>query len=283
MIDRAKVPRRIPAPESWEQKPSMLGGIHERSRLGLSEDEWTELRATFYGMCGLLDHQFGLVLDALKETGHYDDTAVFFFSDHGTFLGEYGLVSVNQNTFEDVITRVPMIVKPPAGVPVKPGVSHALVELIDFPATVEDLVGIEPHHTHFGRSLVPLLTGQEEEHRDAVFCEGGRLTGETHCKELEYLPGHEDPEDFYYPRLSLQAGDGPEHTKAVMCRTARHKYVYRLCEKDEFYDLDDDPMELTNRIDDPARAEDVRAMKDRLLRFFVETGDVVPTEPDLRE
>jgi arylsulfatase A-like enzyme len=282
MIDRSKVPPRIPTPESWEHKPSMLKGICRNSRLDLSEEEWTELRATFYAMCSLVDHQFGLVVETLKEIGRYDETAIFFFSDHGVFLGDYGIVSVNQNTFEDVITRVPLLVKPPADVPVRPGVSDALVELVDFPATVEDLLGIEPHHTHFGRSLVPVLTGESKEHRDAVFCEGGRLKEEDHCKELEYPPGHTDPENFYYPRLILQAGDGPEHTKAVMCRTRRHKYNYRLYEDDEFYCLDDDPMELNNRIGDPACALDIASMKERLLRFYVETCVAVPRTPDSR-
>jgi arylsulfatase A-like enzyme len=49
-----------------------------------------------------------------------------------------------QNTFEDCLTRVPLLIKPPAWVPVKPRISEALVELIDFPATVEALTGIKP-------------------------------------------------------------------------------------------------------------------------------------------
>ena len=85
-------------------------------------------------------HQFGLVVQALQEAGIYDDTAIFFFSDHGDFTGDYGLVEKTQNTFEDCLTRVPFIVKPPASVPIQPGVSQALVELIDFPATVEELM-----------------------------------------------------------------------------------------------------------------------------------------------
>jgi arylsulfatase A-like enzyme len=282
MIDRSKVPPRVPEPESWDGLPSIIKGIRENSRIEISEEEWTESRAVYYGMCSRLDHQFGLVVDALKERGKYDDTAIFFFSDHGTFVGDYGIASVNQNTFQDVITRVPMIVKPPAGVPVKPGLRDALVELVDFPATVEELVGIEPEHSHFGRSLLPLIAGEAEEHRDAVFCEGGRLAGEEQCKEKEYLPGHEDPNDFYYPRLILQAGDGPEHTKAVMCRTKTHKYVYRLYEDDEFYLLEEDPDELNNRIHDPACAADAAAMKDRMLTFFLETCDTVPRGTDKR-
>jgi arylsulfatase A-like enzyme len=280
MIDREKIPARIPAPEDWSEKPSLLKGIYERQRMqGWTEKRWTELRAVYYGMCARVDRQFGMLMDALREAGMYDDTAVFFFSDHGDFTGDYGLVEKTQNTFEDCLTRVPFIVKPPAWVPVKPRVSDALVELIDMPATVEALTGIKPRHTHFGRSLLPLLAGDTEEHRDAVFCEGGRLHGETHCMEKE---GMQTTTFLYWPRVGLQWEEGPEHTKAVMCRTKQLKYVRRFYESDELYDLRSDPSEQHNRIDDPSLSGELAALKERLLDFYIETSDVVPHDPNRR-
>ncbi len=282
MIDRSKVPPRAPTPDDWSGKPSILRGISERQNLrGWTEERWTELRATYYGMCARVDHLFGMLLQGLKEAGIYDDTAIFFLSDHGDFTGDYGLVEKTQNTFEDCLTRVPFIVKPPAGVPVRPGVREGLVELTDLIATVESLTGIEPHHTHFGRSLLPLLAGECVEHRDAVFCEGGRLHGETHCMELQSTSGQR-PEGIYWPRLSLQREEGPCHTKAVMIRTREFKYVRRLYESDELYDLRSDAQELHNRIDDPSLADVLCELKERLLTFYLETGDVVPHDTDSR-
>lgn len=281
-IDRDAIPPRVLPPEDWAGKPSILRGIAERQHLsGWSEERWTELRATYYGMCARVDHQFGLVLHALREAGLYDDTAVFFFSDHGDFTGDYGLVEKTQNTFEDCLTRVPLLIKPPANVPVRPRVCDALVELIDVPATIEALTGITPRHTHFGRSLLPLISGETEEGRDAVFCEGGRLHGEIHCMERESV-NVQSPAGLYWPRLSLQQSEGPEHTKAVMCRTHDFKYVQRLYESDELYDLRSDPGERHNRIDDPALADARTRLRDRLLRFYLETTDVVPHDPDRR-
>ena len=60
------------------------------------------------------------------------------------------------------------------------------------------------------------------------------------------------------------------------------KYVYRLYEKDELYDLDKDPMELDNRVDDPQYADILTNMKLRMLQFMVETGDIVPDRKDIR-
>lgn len=283
LIDRSRLPPRASAPEGWTGKPSLLRGIWERQRLQtLSEERWTELRAVYYGMCARVDHHFGMVMDALREAGIYDDTAVFVFADHGDFTGDYGLVEKTQNTFEDCLTRVPFVIKPPAATPVQPRVSRALVELIDFPATAEALAGITPAHTHFGRSLLPVLAGESDELRDAVFCEGGRLRGETHCAEFGMHGEPASPDGRYWPRLVLQQGDGPEHGKAVMCRTQRFKYVRRLCEADELYDLEKDPRELRNLAGEPECAEILAKMKERMLRWYVETCDAVPHRLNLR-
>lgn len=281
-IDRASLPPRIPTPPEWQGKPSILKGIyHNQGMQSWSEARWDELRAAYYGMCARLDTQVGLLLDALRQAGLYDDTAVFMFSDHGDFTGDYGLVEKTQNTFEDCLVRVPFIVKPPAQTACQPGVRSSLVELVDFRATVEALTGLPPHYTHFGRSLLPLISGETLEHRDAVFCEGGRLHGEQHCMETQAVD-QQSPSGLYYPRLVLQRSEGPEHTRAFMCRTDRYKYVKRLYETDELYDLVSDPGELHNRVDDPSLAPVLAQLKERLLDHLVETADVVPWEDDKR-
>jgi arylsulfatase A-like enzyme len=160
-------------------------------------------------------------------------------------------------------------------------VSDALVELIDFPATVEALTGIVPGHDHFGRSLLPVLAGETDVHRDAVFCEGGRRHGERQCMELE-SESSQVPTGLYWPRVELQTSEGPEHSKAIMCRTQAYKYVRRLYEQDELYDLRADPQEMVNRVDDPALAGVLAQLKERLLTHYQETCDVVPHETDRR-
>lgn len=284
MIDRAKLPPRIPAPRDWAGKPSILKGIHDGQHLdSWTEDRWRELRATYYAMCARVDHQLGTLIEALKNRGIYDDCWLFFFSDHGDFTGDYGLVEKTQNTFEDCLIRVPLVIKPPKAFPLrKAGLNNALVELVDFPATVHDITGINPRYTQFGRSLLPLLRGERETHRDAVFCEGGRLRGEEQAMEKQSLRPDAST-DLYYPRIRLQTTDeGPYHTKAATCRTTRYKYTRRLYEQDEFYDLAGDPAELHNVIAEPGHARAVQALKDRMLGWYMETADEVPWDSDSR-
>ena len=85
-----------------------------------------------------MDAQFGLLCDALKRTGQYDNSAIFVLSDHGDFAGYYDLPEKVQNSFEDCLTRVPLLIKPPKGESVDPGIADSIVELVDFYATVMD-------------------------------------------------------------------------------------------------------------------------------------------------
>ncbi|WP_211296362.1 sulfatase/phosphatase domain-containing protein [Paenibacillus donghaensis] len=136
------------------------------------------------------------------------------------------------------------------------------------PYAVED-----PWHSAVDRSLLPKRI-HAAEHRDAVFCEGGRLHGELHCNES--TPYNEDPHSLYWPRGEMQRSEGAEHTKATMIRTKRFKYVCRFYEKDELYDLLNDPGETVNVIDDNSQAAELAFLKERMLDFYQETCDTVP-------
>ena len=273
--------------DNWQDKPSLLSGLREGQGLrDWSEARWRELRATYYGMCARVDHQFGMLVEALRDTGRYDDSALFMFSDHGDFTGDYGLVEKTQNTFQDCLARVPFIVKPPANVPTAAGVRDQLVELVDFPATVYDFAAVDCGYWHFGRSLAALLGQPGAGHRDAVFAEGGRLHGEVQASERESLSA-DTALGLYSPRVKLQGrevgeGGALPHTKATMCRTERMKYVRRAFESDELYDLANDPGETRNVIADPAYRDDALRLKERLLTWYMETCDVVPSVTDQR-
>ncbi len=276
-ISRDSLPPRRTDVEKLQSKPSMLQGIRSKQQLtGWSEEQYNELRAVYLGMVERFDHQFGLVKDKLKEWNLYDDTSIFVFSDHGDYTGDYGITEKVQNCFENPVSNVPLLIKPASRFPVQPGESRVLAELVDLPATFAHMAGFTLDYTQFGRSLLDAVAGAPV-HKDAVFCEGGRIHGETQAME-----GGHGPKSPYWPRLSTQCEEGPEHTKAAMIRMDHFKYVMRLYEKDEFYDLEKDPMELHNAIDLPEYQDQIQNMRMRLLRFYMETGDVVPDRRDPR-
>lgn len=280
LIDRSRLAARLPTPAPGQQG-AMLDGIRQRQHLhGWDEARWDEVRAVYLGMCAETDHWLGNIEAQLRASGLWDDALVVVTSDHGDFTGDYGLVEKNQNSFQDCLTRVPLVIKPPARSAVAPRVSEALVELVDLPATMYEVAGLTPRHTHFGRSLMPLVRGACDRHREAVFCEGGRLPGEVCAMEREAV-ADQQPTGLYWPRLSLQHDDRA-HGKAVMVRSERFKYVYRASEEHELYDLAEDPGECRNRIRDPALARELDGLRGQLLDHFVATADVVPWNTDRR-
>ncbi len=277
MIDRTKLPERRLDVEKLQDKPGMLYRIREKQELNnWTEQQYDELRATYLAMVSQFDEHYGILSDKLKASGLYDDTSIFVFSDHGDYTGDYGIVEKVQNCFEDPISNIPLIVKPSGSYNVEARITPALVELLDLPATICEIAGIDLGYTQFGKSLVHTFSG-DDEHKDAVFCEGGRLHGEVQAME-----GGHGPKSQYWPRLSTQCEEGPQHTKACMIRMGNLKYTYRLYEKDELYDLDKDPMELRNAIDDPAYSERLTEMKGRLLQYYMQTADYVPVKRDAR-
>lgn len=281
-IDRAKLPPRIPA-DACSGKAKILAELRKYTHMEeYTEDDWNELRAVYLAMCMKVDEQFGRLIQALKEEGIYDDCAIFFLSDHGDFAGDYDLVEKAQNSFEDCLTKVPFLVKPPKDYPIDPGISDALVELVDFYATAMEYAGVQPSHTHFGRSLTPVLKDRNLEIRTEVFCEGGRLPGELHCDEYHSCgPDGPSSSSSYWPKMVAQTDD-EAHAKGIMMRDRRYKYISRTLGNDELYDLLEDPHEMVNRIDDPTLAFQLIKMQRDMLKWLETTADIVPFEEDQR-
>lgn len=280
LIDESKLQERIPASTQEDKKPSMEYALRKDMELEkLSEEQFREIRKTYLAMCAKVDDYVGRVVKALKDSGRYDNAAIFFFSDHGDFTGDYSLVEKAQNLFPNCITNVPFLVKPPKGYSIDKGVNNSLVELIDFYATATDFAKVEPDHTHFGKSLVPAIADKTVPHREYAFCEGGRLMSEAHCTEqVENYFGVKA--DEYEPRIKIQQRPTGEHTKAVMICSKDYKYVMRLYEKDEFYVLEKG--ERHNEIDNPDYANIIAKMREAILKWYMETCDIVPFEADSR-
>lgn len=281
-IDRTKLPKRIKL-EDCKDKAPILYKINELQNMKeCDEEDWDNIRQTYLAMCSKVDDQVGRLIKALKDKGIYDNCAIFFISDHGDFAGDYSLVEKNQNTFEDALTRVPFIIKPPKGYKVDPGVSPAFAELVDFYATVMDMAKVTPSHTHFGRSLVPNIADRELKGRDFVTSEGGREKGEIHCDEF-HQNGKDGPSigNDYYPKMAAEKEDDL-HDKGIMIRDEHFKYISRSRTKDELYDLDKDPNEMVNEIDNPKYKEVIIDMKEKLLKWLQQTADIVPYQIDSR-
>lgn len=279
-IDPNRLPPRWPAPARDHAALDHLRRVYEADRL--SEADWLQIKRVYYAMCCKIDDLFGRVVAALKARGVYDNTLIVFFSDHGDFTGDYSLPEKTHHSLQDCLLRVPLLVKPPTGVDVAPGVRSSLVELVDFCPTVYDFLGVDPGYDVQGKSLRASLAGDDRPTRPCVFAEVGSRAGE---KAFLNADVHAMPPDSFY---SMQARASHEaHRRgsyAVSARSLDYKYIRRGYEAHhELYDLRQDPGELQNLHGQPAYAQVEREMADRLLEHFIQTADVLPHDVDSRQ
>jgi len=244
-------------PEELATKP-VYQSIDHRTAYGgkaglpfadMSDHDHRLVRAAYWAMCDLIDHQVGRMLEALERTGQRDSTVVIFMSDHGEMLGDHGIYLKGPYFYEPAI-RVPLIV---AG----PGVARgrrigALTELVDIAPTLLDVARLPAHAGMQGRSLWPVLGSAGEAGR------GPR--DDVYCEYYNAMPWHRDPAPH-----------------ATMVRSHRHKLVaFHGQGTGELYDLEADPGETTNLWDDPGHAATKLDMYQRLCDRMAWTADPLP-------
>ncbi len=80
------------------------------------EERILRARSNYHGMLRLIDDQVKRLIEGLRERGLEENTIVIYVSDHGDFVGEYGLIRKGPD-LPDVLTHIPMIFKGPDIVP----------------------------------------------------------------------------------------------------------------------------------------------------------------------
>jgi arylsulfatase A-like enzyme len=189
-----------------------------------------------------IDDNVGRLLEWLDQNGLRENTAVFYTSDQGFFLGDHGLYD-KRFMYEPSVT-MPFLVRWP-GV-IKPGtVEPAMALNCDFAPTFMDLAGLPTPPDMQGRSLVPLLKGERPQD----------------WRTSMYYRYYHDP--------------GDHNTRAHYgVRTMTHKLIYYWkIDQWELFDLVNDPNELRNIYYDPAVREIATKLKEELHRLKREVKD----------
>ncbi len=130
-------------------------------------DEATARRAVhgYYACVSYVDSLIGRLIERLESRGCGKQTAIVLWGDHGFHLGDHGMWG-KHSTLE-MATRVPLIICP-AGAG-RPAVCNTPVESIDVFPTLCQLAQIDlPSEPLAGRSLVPIMTGQQDRVRDGA-------------------------------------------------------------------------------------------------------------------
>ncbi|MFC2124793.1 sulfatase [Bacteroidota bacterium] len=184
-----------------------------------------------------IDENVGRVLDYLDNTGLSANTLVVYTSDQGFYLGEHGWFD-KRFMYEESL-RMPLLMKYPEKI--KAGsIINELVQNLDFAPTFLDLAGLNIPDEMQGKSLLPLMYGQAaSEWRNSMY-----------YHYYEYPGAH-----------SVKKHYG--------IRTDRYKLIHFYYDIDawELYDLQEDPKELNNIIDDPENSKLIKELKNELSQL----------------
>jgi arylsulfatase A-like enzyme len=235
----AKVPRRLNALDAPQGKPALLRRLGDLPPLGPATGSSDASILGRLRMLAGVDESVGGLLAALEESGQLDRTLVVITSDHGYFYGEHGLSVERRLAYEESI-RIPLLMRLPGLIPAG-GRPEPIALTIDLAPTLLDLAETRPAAPLPGRSLVPVLKNEAVAWRREFL--------------IEYYS------DKVFPRIS-QMG-----YRAL--RDDRWKLIHytELDGMDELYDLETDPFEKTNRIDDPAVKQVLDDLRARLARL----------------
>ncbi len=210
--------------------------------------DWQEFMRNYYRVLVGVDENVGRILDELDRLGLTENTLIIFTSDNGYFMGEFNFF--DKRLMYEPSLRIPMLIRYPRRV--RPGtVIDRFALNIDFAPTIMDYAGLMIPREVDGRSLRPLLEGDNP------------------CDWRE---------DFLYEYYAYPDWHMVRPNKGV--RSKRWKYIeyYDFPDHEfELYDLQNDPQELHNLYGKPEVKEAQAMMARRLYELRLQSGD-----PDLK-
>jgi arylsulfatase A-like enzyme len=197
-----------------------------------------------------VDDSIGAVMSYLESEGIDDSTLVIYMGDNGFSWGEHGLI--DKRHFYEESVKVPLLVRCPELF--EGGITPtAMVQNIDIAPTILAEAGVkQPEHMP-GVSFVDVLTGENPA--------GAR-------KEIFY--------EYYWEN------DFPMTPTVFGMRTNKYKYIryHGIWDRNELYDLENDPDEMYNLIADPSKQDTIKSMLNSLYKWLEDSdGMNIPLKP----
>ena len=247
--DPDKIPELPSFRDNLEDKPKIYKLSHHYS---ISENgnlivpnplpwtEWQKVLALNYAQQTLIDEAGGMVLKTLEELGLIENTIIIWASDHGDAVGCHGGHFDKGSFMPQEMVRIPMIISYPDDIPMGEECDK-LVSNLDLASTFLDAAGIPFNDSLDGQSLLALCSHEDIPWRDDLMCETHGHWTITHVGR--------------------------------MVVTSRYKYIWNDEDMDELYDLEKDPFELKNLVNNVDYEDILTDMKARLNIWRIKTGD----------
>lgn len=240
--------------------------------------------ARHYEQIAETDEQVGAIVDGLKKYGLWENTVVFFFTDHGSPLPR-----AKQFLYEEG-TKVPLIIRMPSSL--KAGtVRTDLVNGIDISATTLALAGIPAPASIEGRDLF----SEDFEPRRYVISARDRCgiavdrIRSVRTDRFRYIRNFLTDRPLYQSQYRDKFASLVELRKEFQSgKLTPLQASYHQAERrpeEELYDLESDPDQITNLATAPEHASTLKEHRSILDTWIKETGDkgqTMDSEEELR-
>ncbi len=201
--------------------------------------DWRLQMPSYLACCNRVDENFGRLIQTLKDEGIYDNTVIIYTSDHGCHFRTRNM-EYKRSCHENSI-KVPLVIT--GGAFTGGGKVSDLVSLIDLPATILDIAGVEIPEHFMGKSLT------DKKGHESVF-----------MQISESQIGRAVRTDRWKYSVSAKNAD----------KAFADEYT-----DDFLYDLENDPYERNNLIDDLKYNEIKLELRKILLEYMKKAGEPV--------
>lgn len=210
--------------------------------------DWQEEYPDYLGCINSLDQNAGRIRDELQRLGLLDNTLLIYTSDHGSHFRTRN--SEYKRSCHDGCIRIPMIIQGPKFTGGR--VLTDMVSLIDLPPTILAAAGITTPGYMRGRPLQELVEGSTSDWPEEVFLQ----ISESHCGRA--IRTHKWK---YSVRAPYKTGRDPSSDVYV---------------EDFLYDLETDPHERYNLVENPQFQSVCEELALTLKRRMVKAGEKEP-------
>jgi arylsulfatase A-like enzyme len=222
----------------------------------------------------IMDRQVGELINMLKADGLYDNTIIFFYSDHGGALPWMKREILERGVHIPFIIRFPKAQK--AGT-----INNELISSVDFAPTILSLAGIDIPAYMQGQAFLGIKKSKYP--RRYVFAARDRMDTEydrvrmVRDEHYRYLYNYM-PEKPYYQEIEYRLSI-PMMKEILRLRDegkldSIQSSWFKTKPQQELYDVDKDPFELRNLANDRAYKNKLSALKKAFQDWTKKVGDM---------
>ena len=223
-----------------------------------------------------MDRQIGIIIKKLKDQGLYENTYIFFYSDHGGPFPRY------KRAIYETGSKVPLVIKFPQNIKVKEKRNRDMLNFIDFAPTILSLAGIDIPKIYQGNAF--LGNKKSKNKRKYLFTASDRFDEHSDriravkSKKFKYIRNYNINKPHalsigFRTQMVLMQHLNKLNDSGML--SAKQKLWFQVPKNpEEFYDLEKDPFELNNLIGDISYLKKLNVLRKQLDSWMVEINDL---------